>query len=241
MSLKILMTGGSGRLGSELQELLPNIVAPSSGEMDIRDKASILSTLTRYSPDILIHAAAYTDVSGAEKNLSDCWQRNVTGTENIIAALADTNIKLIYISTDYVFSGDEGNYSEADSCGPALNFYALTKLVAERHVLGVKNSLVLRTSFRPKAWEYPAAFSDMYTSQDYVDIIAKELLLAVNNVDAIDADVMHIATERKSVYELAYRRAPKVNKAQKSSVNVKLPHDISMDCSRWLAFKEGLG
>jgi len=240
--MKMLMTGGSGRLGFEMQHLLPNIIAPSSKEIDVRNQKSIVSAIEKYSPELLIHAAAYTDVSGAEKNLSDCWERNVEGTRNIVAALSnsacDSVKKLVYISTDYVFSGNEGNYSEADALGPALNFYALSKLVAERHVLGTKKSLVIRTSFRPKEWNYPKAFSDMFTSQDYVDIIAKEIALIFGQINNVNTDVIHIATERKSVFELASRRAPQVDEAKKSSVKVKLPHDISLDCSKWLAFKE---
>lgn len=238
--MSILMTGGSGRLGTELQTLLPQLVAPSSKELDITNKESITTAIEKYAPDYLIHAAAYTDVSEGEKTVSDCWEKNVVGTKNIIATLADRPTKLIYISTDYVFSGDEGNYAESDALGPALNFYALSKLVAERYALAAKNTLVIRTSFRPKEWAYPKAFSDMYTSQDYVDIIARELALAIAQVDALNTDLIHIATERKSVFELASRRAFGVTEASKASVSVKLPHDISLNCSKWLELKEGL-
>ena len=239
--MNILITGGSGRLGSELQTLLPAIIAPSSKELDITNEESIITAIEKYSPDCLIHAAAYTDVSRAEKAVSDCWEKNVIGTQNVIAAVANRPIKLIYISTDYVFSGDEGNYVEGDSLGPALNVYALTKLVAEKYALAAKNTCVVRTSFRPREWAYPNAFTDMYTSQDYVDIIAKELALAITHIDAMNTDLIHIATERKSVFELASRRATGVNKASKASVTVKLPQDISLNSSKWLAIKERLG
>lgn len=238
--MKILMTGGSGRLGSELQTLLPSIDAPSSKELDITNKESIIAAIEKYSPDYFIHAAAYTDVSRAEEAVVDCWEKNVVGTQNVIAALSNRSVKLIYISTDYVFSGDEGNYVEGDCLGPALNFYALSKLVAERYALAARNTFVIRTSFRPREWIYPNAFSDMYTSQDYIDIIAKELALAISHVDTMATDLIHIATERKSVFELASRRASGVNKASKVSVAVKLPQDISLNCSKWLALKERL-
>lgn len=67
-------------------------------------------------------------------------------------------------------------------------------------------TLVIRTSFRPRKWPYPVAFTDVYTSQDYVDIVAPEIALAVRYVDLIKVDTLHIATERESVYELARRR-----------------------------------
>lgn len=235
------MTGGSGRLGAELRQLMPQIIAPTSTELDICSIASVKSALEDYVPDVFIHAAAFTDVSGAESKLSACWQTNVQGTQNIVKALKGSSTRLIYISTDYVFSGFEGNYTETDALGPAQNFYSLSKLVAEGCVIQLDDCVVIRTSFRPRKWVYPNAFSDMYTSQDYVDIIAKEVALAIKHSDLISTlnkKVIHIATERKSVYELALRRASHVNKASKTSVSLKLPKDVSLDCSNWTLLKD---
>jgi dTDP-4-dehydrorhamnose reductase len=101
--------------------------------------------------------------------------------------------------------------------------------------------LIIRTSFRPREWPYPVAFTDVYTSQDYVDVIAPEIALAIQRYREIPYPTLHIATERKSVYELARRRRPEVRPGNKQEVSVALPHDISLDTSRWQALKREWG
>ncbi len=227
----ILLTGGSGRLGAELQALLSDVAAPPSSELDITQPESIAAALAQYHPSVVVHAAAYTDVKGAETDRARCWAVNVGGTRNLVQALG--NVPLVYISTDYVFYGDTGGYTEDDPVGPVRNYYALSKLAAEEVARVAPRHLIIRTSFRPRAWPYPTAFEDVYTSQDYVDIIAPEIALAIRHLSAIPFDTLHIATERKSVYELARRRSNSVEPGSKTAAGVNLPDDISLDTSRW--------
>ena len=235
-----LLTGGSGRLGSELRRLLPNLSAPLRSELDITAPESVTRTLERYQPSLLVHAAAYTDVSAAERDRAACWQTNVEGTRSMVRAALEHDLLLIHISTDYVFYGDRGDYRETDTPGPVRNTYALSKLVAEELVRSLPRHLVVRTSFRPREWPYPVAFDDIYTSQDYVDIIAPDIALAVEKVAQIPYDTLHIATERKSVYELAVRRKPGVERGSKREVSVDLPEDISLNTERWERLKRKL-
>jgi dTDP-4-dehydrorhamnose reductase len=236
----ILLTGGNGRLGKELKTLLTDVVAPPSQDLDITNPPSIESILEQHQPKLIVHAAAYTNVSGAESEKAKCWQVNVTGTRNLVKAALAHNLPLVHISTDYVFYGDKGMYREDDPLGPVRNYYALTKLVAEESVRLLPKHLVIRTSFRPREWPYPNAFDDVYTSQDYVDIIAPEIALAISNLEQIHYETLHIATERKSVYDLAKRRKPDVQRGSKASAKVSLPDDISLDTSRWQEIKEKL-
>lgn len=235
--MKLLLTGGSGRLGRELSVLLPDVCAPSSRDLNITDPASINAAVARYQPDLIVHAAAYTDVSGAEKEREACWCVNVAGTRNLVRAAFERHIPIVYISTDYVFYGDRGGYQEDDPLGPVRNVYALSKLVAEEVVRLLPRHLVIRTSFRPREWPYGSAFEDVYTSQDYVDVIAPDIALAIQHFGAIPFDTLHIATERKSVFELARRRKPDVVRGSKRTLSVDLPDDISLDVSRWHALK----
>lgn len=226
-------------MGTELRQLLPSLAAPPSTTLDITDPTSVDQALQAYTPDLIVHAAAYTDVAGAENDRRKCWQINVEGTRNIVRATIKHALPLVHISTDYVFYGNTGNYQEDDPPGPVRNVYALSKLVAEELVRLVPEHLVIRTSFRPREWAYPVAFDDVYTSQDYVDIIAPEVALAIQHLEEIPFDTLHIATERKSVFELARRRKPEVERGSKRSVAVDLPDDISLDVSRWRALREG--
>lgn len=248
--MRVLLTGGSGRLGYELRALLGNGVAraeslelhaPTSSELDVTDDHAFHQAAVDLRPDTIIHAAAYTDVAGAETDREACWAVNVVGARNAAEAAAACGAKLIHISTDYVFWGDRGGYTEDDVVGPVRNYYALTKLVAEEAVRAAPDRLVIRTSFRPREWAYPVAFADLYTSQDYVDVIAPEIATAVLRAADIPYQTLHIATERKSVLELAQRRSPDVRKGLRSDVAVALPEDVSLDSSRWRELKRTWG
>lgn len=234
----MLLTGGSGRLGTELRALL-HVTAPDEVEMDITRPDSIAAALDRVRPDVVVHAAAYTDVSGAEADHAACWRVNVEGTRNMVRAVARRGAHLVHISTDYVFDGARGGYREDDAPGPPPNYYALTKLVAEQVARLCDPHLIIRTSFRPRDWPYPVAFTDLYTSQDYVDVIAPDIALAIAHCRDIPYEILHIATERKSAYELARRRSD-VRPGTKSDAGVNLPDDISLDVSRWQTLKAEL-
>ncbi|GAG33297.1 unnamed protein product, partial [marine sediment metagenome] len=158
-------------------------------------------------------------------------------TANVVRAVSGRGIFLVYISTDYVFDGVGGGYKEDDPLGPVRNYYSLTKLVAEELSRLSPAHLIVRTSFRPREWPYPVAFTDVYTSQDYVDVIAPEIALAIRRCRDIPYDTLHIATERKSVYELARRRKGDVRPGSKAQADVEFPDDISLDTSRWQQLK----
>jgi dTDP-4-dehydrorhamnose reductase len=229
----ILLTGGSGRLGTELRTLLAGVSAPDEKEMDILDPRGIERKLDATRPSTIVHCAAYTDVSGAETHRKACWQVNVEGTRNIVRACWRRDIRLVHISTDYVFEGTAGGYGEDDPVGPPINYYALSKLAAEQCVRLAPRHLVIRTSFRPREWPYPKAFTDVHTSQDYVDVIAPMIAQAIGRCDEIPYNTLHVATERKSVYELARRRRDDVEPASKAGAGVRLPDDVSLDTRRW--------
>lgn len=234
----ILLTGGSGRLGRELTRLLPGIYAPGSQELDITDRRATLEAIARAEPRVVLHAAAYTDVASAEHHRERCWLVNVTGTRNVARAAARLGARLVQVSTDYVFFGDQGGYAEDDTPGPVRNFYALSKLVAEEAARAAPHALVVRTSFRAREWPYEVAFDDLYTSQDYVDVIAPMLAELLLGLEAVSFDTVHVGTERKSAFDLAKRRAPGVRPVSKATASVPLPDDVSLDCSRYTTFIE---
>lgn len=234
---RILLTGGTGRLGTELRALLPGMHAPPRSACDVTDRASVATAIERFRPTLVVHAAAYTDVSAAERDREACWAVNVAGTRNVVQACREADVHLIHISTDYVFWGDAGGYREDDPPGPVRNYYALTKLVAEESVRTLSRRLIVRTSFRARDWPYPKAFDDLYTSQDYVDVIAPEVALVVQGYRAVPHDTLHIGTERKSAFALARRRRPDVERGSKRTAQVALPDDISLDTSRWASLR----
>jgi len=141
--LKLLITGANGLFGSKLAKLAldKDIQVYSSDiqglstfgnfvKLDVVNKAKVNETFQTIKPDVVVHAASLTDVDRCELNKELAWNINVEGTKNVAEASQQTECFLIYISTDYVFSGEKGYYVESDSPEP-LNYYGLTKLEAE--------------------------------------------------------------------------------------------------------------
>lgn len=235
------MTGGSGTLGRELRPLLSahghEVHAPSHAEMDVLDPDAVMRATRATGPDLVLHAAAWTDVAGAERERHACWALNVEGTRHVRDAARSVDAPLVHLSTDYVFWGEEGGYAEDDPPGPVRNYYALTKLVAEEAARAHPRTLVLRTSFRPRDWPHPVAFEDLFTSQAYVDELAPELALAVTHAPEVPWGTLHVAGPRTSAYQLARRRTPEVRPGRRADANVALPADISLDTRRWRDWK----
>ena len=153
---KIVGTGLTGLVGSRIVELLSNEYEFIPLGIDIRDRALVQTKIAEVHPDYVLHLAAKTDVDGCEKekhlgSKSEAWEINVQGTQNIIDACTQSKSKLIFISTDFVFSGDSP-HSEADRPNP-INYYGETKLEAEKRVLTLENNaLVVRISFPFRAY-----------------------------------------------------------------------------------------
>lgn len=197
---------------------------PSHSEMDITNPQQVEVYLSCKKFDLIVLAAAYTNVEGAEDNKEDCWKVNVEGTRNI----ASFGIPVLYISTEYVFDGEKGNYTEEDEPNP-INFYSYTKYQGELEL--PDNCKIIRTLFKPRPFEYAKAFIDQWTSGDYVDVIAKEISKAITLFDKLPR-IIHIGTGRKSIFDLAMQTR-NVEPIKRASVNTPLPKDCSLDCSVW--------
>lgn len=138
---------------------------------------------------------------------------------------------MIYISTDYVFDGKRGTYKESDIPNP-VNYYSYTKLWGEEAVKNHKNYLIIRTTFAPNGpWKHAKAFIDQYSGKEFVKDIAPEIASAIEMEDLFG--LVHIAGERKSVYELAKRVSPDIQPMYRNEVSVPLPYDVSLDCKKW--------
>jgi len=245
-----LLTGATGRLGRELRALLPAAHAPTRSELDVTDPDSVRAALERARPEVVVHAAAYTDVAGAERDREACWRVNVLGTRHVAEACAALGCALLHVSTDYVFWGDadperaaRGGYREGDPTGPVRNHYALSKLAAEDEARRAPRHLIVRTSFRARDWPYPVAFTDVRTSQAYVDELAPDLaLVARHAATLIEAGltVLHVVGPPTTAFELARRRRPDVAPATKAGAAVALPDDVVLNGALWRSWRDRL-
>lgn len=133
--MKILVTGVKGQLGfdvvNELQKRGIEAVGVDIEEMDITDAESVKTVITQAAPDAVIHCAAYTAVDAAEDNVEVCRKVNADGTRNIAQVCRDLDIKMIYISTDYVFDGQGERPWEPEDERHPLNVYGQTKYEGE--------------------------------------------------------------------------------------------------------------
>lgn len=150
--MKVLVTGANGLLGQELVALLLQrqfeVIATSKGpnrlqvsdakfryrDLDITDGMASNKIITEERPDVIIHAAAMTQVDQCELNKIDCYNINVTATRFLIEAAKEINARFVYVSTDFIFDGVAGPYKEDDEAKP-LNYYGSTKLSAETEVV----------------------------------------------------------------------------------------------------------
>jgi dTDP-4-dehydrorhamnose reductase len=159
MMKKILITGGSGLLGSNIAKLavsrfdvfatynthVVSLKGVNFLQADLRRNESI-DVIRKIAPDIIIHTAALTNLDVCEENPDDAYAHNVLASRNVAQAAKESGAYLIHISTDCVFDGEKGSYAEGDATNP-LSVYAKTKLQAEQEVLSADPSAcVVRTN-----------------------------------------------------------------------------------------------
>lgn len=149
---KVLVTGAKGQLGSDvvrcLQDLGYEVYGYGHQELDITDFGQVVHVFNTPKPDIVIHAAAYTQVDRAESEAEQAYLVNAYGTRNIAVAAESVGAKLVYISTDYVFDGQgKRPYHEFDPTSP-LGVYGKSKLAGEQFVRELcSRFFILRTSW----------------------------------------------------------------------------------------------
>ena len=145
--MRVLITGGTGQVGRALVSALAGheVTAPPTAVLDLADRDSVLSCITTAQPDAIVHAAAFTDVDGCERDPDRALLLNALGTRYVAHGARLVGARVCYVSTDYVFRGDAGRpYHEWDAPDP-LSAYGRSKLGGEREL--DPGSTVVRTSW----------------------------------------------------------------------------------------------
>jgi dTDP-4-dehydrorhamnose reductase len=267
--LRVLVTGCAGMLGWSICESLQRDMAvtgiyhetpppPSLQETyqsDVRDELRVKRLMERLRPDVIIHCAGLINVDAAEEDFMATRDVNALGTW-YLAKHAPAEAKFIYISTDAVFGGRRGNYTETDLPSP-LNAYAKTKLEGEWFVQQEReNHLILRTNFFGRHHTSKTSFAewivgslaednalrmvtDWYFTPAYVD----DLVDAIRGLIAADATgIYNVAGgERCSKYEFGVEvaRVFGFNESLVTPVHfdqlilrAPRPQDMTLDCSK---------
>ena len=240
--MKILVTGANGLLGQHLVALLLRkgyeVVALGRGpsrlrfdssvyayyNVDIATELSVHEVFSKERPEIVVHAAAMTQVDECEQNQEICERINVQGTSHVVVNAEMFARHLIYISTDFVFSGEKGNYAEEDDAGP-VNWYGFTKMQAESLIetcdmpwsivrtclvygnalTGTRSNIISWVKENLSAGKAINVVSDQVRTPTYVEDLAQGILLII---EKSAEGTWHIAgKDVLTPYDMAIRTA----------------------------------
>ncbi len=271
--MTIMLTGASGLLGRKILENLEkrkdkviaiynrNPITPRSPNilairLDVSKTIELEDLIMKNKPEIIIHTAALTNVDECEVDKEKAWRINVEATRSIVRAAKVVKSYIVYVSTDYVFDGEKGLYTERDLPNP-INYYGLTKLIGEELV---RSSDLLYTIVRPSAiygiggskksfaeyviekllrGEEVYALTDQYVSPTLNTLLAEAI---IEIIDMKPMGILHVAGKRMNRYEFAVKVAETLNlpkdKIHKASIKdmkhwkAKRPRDSSLNTDK---------
>lgn len=208
--MKILVTGSSGQLGNDvIKELRKfnklNVIGVSSKDFDITNSFATKKYISKLKPNIIIHCAAFTDVDKAEENKKKCYDVNVNGTKHLIKFAKKFNAKFIYISTDYVFSGDKKEeYNISDKTNPKT-YYGKTKLLGELETLKYKKSFIVRVSwlFGSNGKNFITKMLELSSKVSKISVIEDQIGSPTYTRDVAKFIKVLLDTEKFGVYQVS--------------------------------------
>lgn len=201
--MKILVTGKNGQLAASLVEaaaLVPGIELVTVGrpEFELTDPVSVTDTILAQMPDIVVSAAAYTSVDRAELQQDLAYEINVTGAALVAEAAAMLGVPVIYLSTDYVFSGTSTRpYREDDEPGPKT-FYGYSKLRGENAVSSANPMhVIMRTSwvYSPFGHNFVRTILRLAKERGTIDVVSDQWGNPTSAL-ALAAAVLMVSTHR---------------------------------------------
>ena len=251
----MIIFGGSGQLGKSLSSAFPEAIPYSHSsdnrKADITNFKQLKEIFQSEKPEIVINASAFTNVDACELEKERAFAVNSMGVMNIASLCREYSSKFIHFSTDYVFSGNKGQYSE-DSVPDPINYYGFSKSIGDAYALSLPSSLVIRTSgvygygknFPRFVYNSLNAGKTVNVIEGYYSPITSELLARsvkyLIEHDKNISGVLNIAGERISRFDLAKTIATTFNfdsdlivKTQKlPNMKALRPYDSSLNISK---------
>ena len=255
---KVMIFGTGGQLGRELAKIYPDSVsvyhssAKGGITADLSDPALISEIIRVEGPDVVINAGAIANVDLCERDHALAYSVNGEAPGMMARACRDIGARFVHVSTDYVFDGSQGNYSEESVPNP-INYYGLSKLVGDVNALSYPDSLVVRTSgvfgytknFPMFVYETLKSGKEVNAIDGYYSPVhAANLAFAISElVDNEVKGLINVAGERISRFYLALKIADAfsldsslINRVDNvASMNAKRPYDSSLDSSNALS------
>jgi len=204
MGRRIAVTGARGQLGQALQAVLTDIVPLARAEYDITDPR-VADKIAVLQPEVVIHAAALTNVDACERDVPLAYRLNALGTQHVAQACRACGAAMVYMSTDYVFDGTKGApYVESDKPNP-LSVYGRSKLAGEYHVQAyLRKFYIVRT-----AWLYSRTGNSFVTrilnlaeERPYLQVVTTEFGSPTYASDLAEAIARLIEQPAYGIYHL---------------------------------------
>jgi dTDP-4-dehydrorhamnose reductase len=255
--MKVLVIGCSGLLGMKLHQTLIDqefdvgatyhknpVKMKDTYHLDITSSEDVDIIFEKMHPEVVILTAAYTDVDGCETNKTTAYKINVEGTKNIAKATERCDGKLVYVSTDYVFDGHKGLYTENDATNP-INYYGQTKLDGEQVVQSICSQfLIARTSviYGGNKSNFVTWFIDSLQHGKSVNIVTDQFVSPTLNVDLAEQIVALIRSNAHGVFHTA--GGQRISRyefcrviADLFGLDVELVSPITMNDLSWVAMR----
>ena len=206
--MKVLIIGSEGMLGHDLVDTLSaenEISTTTIDTLDITDINKTIKTVKEINPDVVVHAAAFTNVDGSESNPDLAYKVNVLGTRNVAVACSEADSALVYICTDYVFDGTKGiPYYEYDQTNP-LSVYGKTKHLGEVYIRDILNKFyIVRT-----AWLYGfhgpnfvTTMLNLAKTNDTISVVSDQIGSPTYTVDLANAIAQLIKKPAYGIYHV---------------------------------------
>lgn len=252
---KMMILGAGGQLGRELSKIFPSAVkvfhkeTAGSNNLDLSNPGRVEKFILDAKPDVVINAAALANVDLCEKDHSLAYKVNGSSVGAMASACRKLGSILVHVSTDYVFDGKDGNYSEQAIPNP-INYYGFSKIVGDIHAISYEKTMVVRTSgVFGHTMNFPLFVLDRLMKKEEVNAIegyyspihAANLARAISILLKSDwYGLINVAGERVSRYKLALDIAVAFG-LDKSLVhetknlqklNAKRPFDSSLDSTK---------
>ena len=206
---KILVTGADSRFGKILKKLRSNknFLFRNKNQLNILSSKSIINNIKKFKPDYIMHLAGLSrPMSIHEKHIDKSIDLNIIGTCNIVKEASKSKIKIIYLSTSYIYPGEKGNYKEEDPIKP-WNNYAWSKLGGECAVQMYKNSLILRLCMTEKPFIHSKAYVNVQSNFIFQESVAKIIIKLLNK-----KGVINVGGPSQSIYKFAKKNKKNVKK-----------------------------
>ena len=207
--VKILITGSGGRFGKIFKNIITknHLIFRNKKELNILSSSSIQKNLKKYKPRYILHLAGLSrPMKIHEKNISKSIDLNIIGTSNLVKEASRLGIKIIYLSTSYVYPGTKGNYKETDPVKP-WNNYSWSKLGGECAVQMYKNSLIIRLCMTEKPFVHKKAYANVKLNFIFQEEAAKLILKVINQ-----KGILNLGGPSQTVYNFAKKYNKKIKK-----------------------------